>query len=75
MIAASNWWLRSANNGTNFRNVNNNGNANNNNANSTSGVALGFLRQIRQSRSNELECLREGVGSPPVMVNKHRDDQ
>lgn len=41
---AANWWLRSANNATNFRNVNNNGNVNNNNASNSNGVALGFGR-------------------------------
>lgn len=39
--SANNWWLRSANSGTNFRYVNSNGNDNNNNANNTNGVALG----------------------------------
>lgn len=38
----TNWWLRSANSGTNPRNVNNSGNVNNNNnANNERGVALG----------------------------------
>lgn len=49
--SANNWWLRSANNTTNFRYVNNNGNNNNNNANNTNGVALGFsVYRIIQSR-------------------------
>ena len=39
--SANNWWLRSANNGTNFYNVNNNGNNNNNNANNSNGVVFG----------------------------------
>ena len=33
--SAVNWWLRSPNSATQFRNVNNNGNANNNNASNT----------------------------------------
>lgn len=45
---ATNWWLRSANNTTNFRNVNNNGNENNNNANNTNGVVFGFSGGLRR---------------------------
>ena len=38
---ASNWWLRSANNASNFRYVNTSGSNSNNNANNSYGVALG----------------------------------
>ena len=42
--SANNWWLRSVNDSTNFRNVNTNGSANNNNASNKNGVALGLGR-------------------------------
>ena len=53
--SASVWWLRSANNATNFRNVNNDGSENNNNASNSYGLVLGF--NIR------LSCARVRIGN------------
>ncbi|WP_375378026.1 DUF6273 domain-containing protein [Thermophilibacter sp. ET337] len=36
--SATNWWLRSVNSSTNFRNVNTDGSLNNNNASNANGV-------------------------------------
>lgn len=36
--SATNWWLRSVNSSTNFRNVNSDGSLNNNNASNANGV-------------------------------------
>ena len=40
--SANNWWLRSANNASNFRYVDNNGSENDNSASSAYGLVLGF---------------------------------
>lgn len=71
---ANNWWLRSANSSTNFRNVNNNGNFNNNNANNSNGVVLGFS-SARQSSFDEISAhyQREGEYVPRASVNITHD--
>ena len=64
--------MRSANNTSNFRNVNNNGNDNNNNANNTNGVALGFglgVKVIIKTKSAH----SEGANDLPFMVNNRHD--
>lgn len=72
--SANNWWLRSANNTTNFRYVNNNGNENNNNANNANGLVLGFnigfLRESEYRNGNRNDV--EGADDLPAfgLVNK-----
>jgi len=73
--SANNWWLRSANSGTNFVNVNNNGNGNNNNATNANGVVFGFYSVRQSNQKGEISIDRiEGEYNRRFIVNISRDE-
>lgn len=52
-LSAVNYWMRSANSSSQFRNVNTNGNANNNNATNTNNYPRPDLAKLHEAAKGE----------------------
>lgn len=62
LYGACNWWLRSTNDGSNFRNVNTSGGLDNNNASNANGVVPGFgmaQESFKGEMPKRLPCQKE----------------